>query len=215
MALNSHGNFGGRNAMSITPASRLQRELTPDEHLLWSGAPAQGVRLRGGDIFMIPFSLLWGGFAFFWEGGVLTSLGARFTSTYPFIQIQLATVSFMALWGIPFCLMGIYVIIGRFFVDAWMRGRTVYGVTDHRVIIAQGGSVKSLPLATLPQIELREGRSGRGSLYFGEPSFFDVAGWPRWGYRGGNTTVPSFEGIAKAREVYTLILGASRKASKN
>lgn len=104
---------------------------------------------------MVPFSLLWGGFAFFWEYSVLQAQEAPF---------------FFALWGIPFVLVGIYIIIGRFFVDSYQRARTFYGVTDQRVLILGGlmtREVKSLPLKSLSEMSLQERADRSGSILFG------------------------------------------------
>jgi hypothetical protein len=51
--------------------TNLTQHLGTGETLRWSGHPRQGVMLRSADVFMIPFSILWAGFAFFWEASVL------------------------------------------------------------------------------------------------------------------------------------------------
>lgn len=150
----------------------LQREMAPRERLLWSGRPRGGIFLRPSDAYMIPFSLLWGGFAVFWEVGVLTT-------DAPF---------FFKLWGVPFVLVGLYIVFGRFFVDARLRGRTYYGVTNERVIIVSGlfsRSVKSLNLRTLTDVTLEEKPDGTGTITFGPSAApYRWAGggnFPGWG----------------------------------
>jgi len=182
--------------MSPTEAEReIAKELEADERLMWSGAPREGVVLRRGDIVLIPFSVLWGGFAIFWEATVLRS-GAPL---------------FFALWGIPFVLVGLYLIFGRFFVDAKSRARTAYGVTDRRIVVVAGlrsRSVRSLPLSAVPEIVLDEMADGSGTITFG-PShpmtrWAGGAGWP-----GARRSVGiSFDMIPRAREVYGRIRDA-------
>src|SRR6266436_215662 len=116
-----------------SPSSAVDRQLSSGEKLLWSGQPRAGIRLRGSDAFAIPFSILWCGFAIFWE---------------PMVVRKGAPV-FMMLWGIPFVLAGLYIVFGRFIVDAMSRAKTFYGVTNERVIIISGlfsRQVKSLNL---------------------------------------------------------------------
>ena len=86
--------------MSFEVEQKLRPELSSGEHLLWSGVPSQGLRFRPADVFMVPFSLMWGGFAIFWEYSVVSSKGAPV---------------FFTLWGIPFVLVGLNMIFGRFF----------------------------------------------------------------------------------------------------
>lgn len=53
----------------------LQSELTSSESVLWSGKPNPRIIFHTSDWYMIPFSLMWGGFALVWEGGVTDHFG--------------------------------------------------------------------------------------------------------------------------------------------
>src|SRR4051794_10996940 len=102
----------------------LQSELLPGENLIWTGRPSSGVIFHKEDLYLIPFSLMWGGFAIFWELGVTGSFGQFKNSS-----------SFFTLWGIPFVVMGQYLIWGRFLYAAWKKRKIAYGLTPKRVLI--------------------------------------------------------------------------------
>ncbi|BDG03542.1 hypothetical protein AMOR_25380 [Anaeromyxobacter oryzae] len=173
--------------------AEISKELGGGEQLIWSGAPVGGLRLRSSDAVVVPFSLLWAGFALFWERAVL----------------QDGAPLFFALWGVPFVLMGAYITVGRFFFDAWRRSRTVYAVTNERVLILSGGfrkAVTSLRLDTLPGISLREARSGIGTISFGGGTptgsiLGGLEGWPGAERHLG----PRFDLVPNARSIYEAI----------
>ncbi|MCB0213956.1 MAG: hypothetical protein KDJ52_31755 [Anaerolineae bacterium] len=177
---------------------QFQDELGAHEHLLWSGRPKTGLMLRSSDIFLVPFSLIWGGFAIMWEIGVITS-GAPL---------------FFMLWGIPFVLVGLYLIGGRFFVDAWQRTSIYYALTNERVIILSGllnRSVKSLSVKTLSEITLDKKSNGTGTITFGpiHPLGRMYSGF--WWPGTGRYVSPAFEMIDHAQEVYHKIREAQKK----
>lgn len=165
----------------------LKQYLDSDEKLLWSDIPKQGIILKSSDFFMIPFSLMWGGFAIFWEYTVISS-GA------PLI--------FM-LWGIPFVFVGIFLIFGRFFYDSELRRTTIYGMTQNRIIIKSGifkKSIKSLNIRTLTDITLDEKADGTGTIILGSET--ERNGMIR---SKGNKSTPVLELIPDVRKVYLQI----------
>lgn len=171
----------------------LQRELDPGERLLWAGSPKQGIVFRASDLFMIPFSLLWGGFAIFWEVMVLQipkSSGAD-SIIFP-------------IFGIPFVLFGLYLIFGRFIYDSKLREKTFYGLTDQRAVIISGmfrKGVKSLNLKTMTDVSLTESAGGYGTIIFRqENQFTSMFAWGS--FPGLGSTTPKFELIRDAKQVY-------------
>ncbi len=149
--------------------------------------------LRGADILMVPFSLVWGSFAMFWEYTVISS-------DAPLL---------FRVWGIPFVLVGLYMIAGRFFVDARQRANTEYVVTSDSIIIRYGifrRKEQILSLRELSDFSLTENRNGEGSITFGVSAagnvFSGLASWP------GVEDVPRFDCIANVRKVYDIIRNA-------
>ena len=184
----------------------LASHLDPGERLLWSGQPRAGIRLRAVDTLLIPFTLLWGGFAFFWEYMVLTHMS---NAPQPMVTI-------FPLFGLPFVFVGLYMIFGRFIVDAMRRGRTYYGVTNERIIVISGlfaPQIKSLMLKTLDAISFAPRMDGSGTITFGQSNFvnavFPAGSWPG----AGRFASPAFELIDRAKEVYDLVREAQRAAT--
>lgn len=170
---------------------QLGRELAPGERLLWSGRPAQGLRLRASDVIVIPFSLMWGGFACFWEATVLVN-------DAPLI---------FKLWGIPFVLVGLYITIGRFFYESWVRSRTMYGLTDRRALLLVTGRTRSLAsvaLATLEEVTLSEHYGNTGSIALGR--VIDTGKSSR--------KPPTFEFIAEPHKVHSILRDAQHQARR-
>lgn len=179
---------------------QLAAEVSASEKVLWSGQPRQGIFLRATDAFLIPFSVAWGGFAIFWEASVI-ALGAPV---------------FFALFGSIFVVIGLYLMVGRFFVDARQRAATFYAVTNERILIISGlfsKTVKSIDLNTLGEMSFSQRNDGGGTIVFGASSFFDrmygdMPGWPGFGVRSQSR----FELGSKARAVYETIRSAQRLA---
>jgi hypothetical protein len=188
----------------------LDRYLDPGEQLVWSGQPKQGVRLQAFDLFLIPFSLVWAGFAFFWEASVLGLVsfeGGPTRDNHPPL--------FFAIWGIPFCLIGLYMVVGRFFGDAVSRRRTWHGVTDKRVIVLKSffsTTVTSVDYANLTNLNLVERKDNSGDILFSFPVTLP-------GYAGDDgmrsrryPRVPGFYLLPQARTTYNLIRELQQKA---
>src|SRR5262245_43215078 len=176
----------------------LQSQLAPDERLIWFGQPRRGFVLRAIDVFVIPFSLMWGGIAIFAQVSVLTS----------------DTTILSILFVLPFFVVGLYLLFRRFILDAKRRGATCYGITNERIIIIStlfSRNIRSVDLRTLDVISLNEKSDGSGTITFG------LASRRYYGYDGtrfpglGQHTIPQFEMIQNAKSVYETVRCAQQK----
>jgi hypothetical protein len=183
--------------ISTDLAPKFRHYLFPGERIEWSGQPKQGLALGGRDALLIPFSLMWGGFAIVWNVAVWTLPSAGGGNPDWFFR----------LWGLPFLVIGLYLIGGRFFHDAYLRKRMFYAVTDQRILIVRGSKIISLDIHRLPRLELSERPDGSGTLAF------EAANSGPWGggMNGFSWWLPALSAAAQffrinnPRRVYELI----------
>jgi hypothetical protein len=191
-------------------AAELQPELLPGEYLLWAGRPLRKVVFHSSDWIAIPFSLLWGGFAIFWEGAVAGYWGN------PKHGPSGTPIEFFNLWGIPFVLAGQYLIWGRFARVAWKKKRTYYGLTNNRVIVVNVSSNRKQTAAYLNGLDacsLSTRSDGIGTIEFApEPLQPGMLGFARRGQslpsqavRNPDLSRLAFFDIQDARSVYQQI----------
>ena len=196
MAVERQGRADDRGAPQLDrssskpPRHDIQQYLEAGEKLLWTGRPRRGLMLRAADLILIPFSLVWCGI-------IISQQLAAFRRAEPII---------LDLQTIPFVLIGIYLLFGRFIIDAMIRARTVYAITDRRVVIVTGlfgRKVRSIYLRGLTEMEITEGWRGRGTIAFGPSSIQAtmMRGWPG----AGKALPPAFEAIEDARQVLEII----------
>lgn len=184
----------------------FQPFLFSDERILWSGQPKQGLAFSGRDTLLIPFSLMWGGFAIFWN--LMVWLGPFGTSSGD------SPDWFFKLWGLPFLFVGLYFIAGRFFHDAWLRKTLFYAVTDKRILVLRGSKITSLDIHRLPRLELSEHRDETGTLAFEATNtvpFGGMNGFSWWVPALSSST--QFFRIEGARKVYVLIRDQAQQSA--
>lgn len=177
----------------IDPRSEIIDQIEGDERLLWADKPARGIKFRVSDVFLTIFSIFWLGFAIFW--------------TYMAMD---ASILF-ALFGTPFLLIGVYLLIGRYFLDAISRKNTVYALTNKRIIQKSGiftKSYKSVFLENLPSLSYTEKPDGSGDISFGQT----LESFKKRDRRNNQDfPITRIEFVANARSVHNKIADAKSK----
>jgi hypothetical protein len=185
--------------VSITPPPEIAATLDRGERVIWSGQPPHGLMLRGMDAFLIPFAVVWTSIPLF---GAVTALRGPKGDPVAALPVLL------------FVVIGLYLLIGRFFVDAAQRRRTFYALTNERILIVSGlwsRDVRSLSLRSLGEMDVSARASGQGTISFGRSPYgsFAMAGWPD----GKRMLPPMFEMIPDVAALAKLIRDAQRAAN--
>jgi hypothetical protein len=191
----------------------FQEYLLKDEKILWSGQPDPNIIFTPMDFFLVPFSLLWGGFAIFWEAEVLTTMsptGAPFPMKVMF-----------PLFGSVFVIVGLYFIFGRFIFKKWKKRRTFYAVTNRRILsvsLGFGHQFQEFNIRLLNGISKRIRADGIGTLTFGGNQSMFFNGGQFYG-NTGMEIMPfynnqlAFYDIPNANEVHKLLAEIQSKGN--
>lgn len=126
--------------------------LKKGETLIWVGKPKQGFVMKPSDRYLIPFSIFWCGFVFMWE-----YITWNMSDGFPIMPI----------FGIPFILVGLYLVVGRFFMDNSIRKNTFYALTDKRILVRTGvwnTSVDIYRFDDIQHIQFKEKADGSGTV---------------------------------------------------
>jgi len=182
---------------------QFRDDLLKDEEILWAGQPETSVLFTGADVFLVPFSLLWGGFAIFWELSVLFIIfstdGSK--SKMPII---------FPLFGIPFVIIGLYFMFGRFIYKNWKKRNTYYAITNKRVLVLTklfSRSLNAVNIDTIPTINKTIRSNGLGTIKFGNVnwmvSMYGNTGMDFFGSFGGAdvTTFYDIKGVNKVHDI--------------
>jgi len=180
--------------------NRLARELEPGERVLWNGRPNHRRWLYPQDAVLAPFSLAFGGFSILWEASVLSS-----QSGHGKLQA--------ALWGVPFVVIGLYLMAGRLFARRWLRKRTLYAATEARALSIEpswtgGERVTSVWFSAFPPVDEQLARNGRGTIWIGsiaqgQRRLGAGSGWP--GARAAMANAVVFADVPDAADVYAKV----------
>ncbi|MEM8647427.1 MAG: hypothetical protein AAGF86_13925 [Pseudomonadota bacterium] len=149
---------------------------------------------------MIPFSLIWCGFAIFWQVEAYTSD---------------APLMFLLVGGF-FVVIGLHITVGRFVMDILERRRTYYGLSGERALIVSNflnPKVTSVALETVTDLSFDTKPDQSGSIWFGAkaPDFgmqYGQYGTSMPGF--GKSGPPAFEMIEDVKSVYDAVQRARR-----
>ena len=121
--------------------------IGPDDRVLWNGKPERGITLQSEDLVLIPFGIIFTIFSVFW------------------ISMAMRAGAF-AIFGVPFVLVGLYMLGGRFIVNEYMKKSTAYVITDKAIIRKRGSRINVWYGRELSNMQVLTHKNGTTSFMF-------------------------------------------------
>ncbi len=148
---------------------KLERELQAGESVIYKGMPIpRFFRAETFGIFL--FAIPWTAFAIFWMCGAAGFKIPDFSNGFsPFMLFPL--------FGLPFVGIGIGMLSSPFF-SYWQETKTIYAITNKRIIIISGIRTIEIQSYALDKLEgiVRRERGAKGDLIFSYKRWKDSDG---------------------------------------
>lgn len=144
----------------------IGRELRKGEEVLWSGHPDRAAFLSKGDIILVPASLLWSAMALSFAIPMLSA-----------VRTDNDVLPFVLFFAIPFAVMAVYCMFGRFAFRLWVKSRTHYLVTNERVVALSkvfGNNVHASFIDEIGLVNSVRSMRGAGSIWFGDAPWWMI-----------------------------------------
>lgn len=180
--------FDCENVYEPYECAWIKNYLSTDEYILWQGKPEKGSLFSKKDIFLVPFSIIWCGFAIYWESSA----------------ILMDAPLLFKIFGIPFVFIGLYIVFGRFIMEKRKINHTYYAITNKKILRSQNGKIDVLDRNTLPSLHLLTGKSGRGTINFGNVSqALYYNNWNAWAHNGSFFQLKNISDVDKVWNILT------------
>jgi hypothetical protein len=183
---------------------RLRTLLDPGEELHWLGQPQRPKSIDrpslAPSLLALPFFIL----PAYLVREAVASRDPRRESIGAVSDLQLKAIIAVATMAIMF---GLYLLVLRFFVDAWRRKRTSFALTGRRAIVRERGLVRSVPIDMVSSVSISDESEERGMIHCrSEAMERRMLGMTRWTITRPHDG-PLFVDIASPQAVHTLLTG--------
>lgn len=172
----------------------LKLEVNPyldvNEDVVWCDKPAKKFVFTSADIFTTLFGAVWLSFSVFWV-----------FSAYMSTESTDGTFNIFPLFGIPFVVVGLYLLLFRHIVSFAKRKNMVYALTNKRALIVHTGKrqyVQEYRYENISNIQMKCDDNDIGSIFF-------LTGEVRYNNGRSYSSTSGIFGIKDTKKVYKIL----------